>query len=57
MGCEFGSDRSIIKGTLLREQSTSLSVSRLLEEISLFVTLFTLRACAINIVSLVAMGQ
>lgn len=33
MDCEFGSDRLIIKGTLLREQSTFSSVSRLLEGI------------------------
>ena len=57
VGCGFVSDRSVIKGTLLIEQSTFSSVSRPLEEISWFVSLFTLRACAINTVCLVTMGQ
>jgi hypothetical protein len=54
---KFGCARLIMKGTLLGEQST-LCVSMLpLEEISWIIILITFRTCAINIVSLVAIGQ
>jgi hypothetical protein len=47
-----------MKGTLLGEQSTFSSVPRLLlEEIHWIVVLFTLHACFISTVSLVAIGQ
>lgn len=57
VGCEFGSDRSIIKGTLLREQSTSSPVSRLLEEIPWNSIFITFRACATNNPVLVEIRQ
>jgi len=47
-----------MKGTLLGQQSTLSSVSRLItEEISFNFILFTFQACAINTVSLVAVVQ
>ena len=56
--CEFGGDHSILTFTLLREQSTSSSVSRLLlKEIPWFFALFILRACVANTESLVAISQ
>jgi hypothetical protein len=55
VGCEFGSDRSVMKGT---QRAKYDFVSRLLlEEIPWFVTLFTLHAYTINTVTLVAMSQ
>jgi len=54
---KYGCARSIMKDTLLGEPST-LCVSMLpLEEISWIIILTTFCACAINIVSLVAIGQ
>lgn len=56
--CKFGCDRSITKGCLIGEESTLSSISqRLLEDIPWFATFSTLRACALNTVSLVANGQ
>ena len=56
--CKFGSDRWVIKGTLLEEQVTLSSVSRLpFEGISWNFTLRPWHACATNVVSLVVIGE
>jgi transposase-like protein len=56
--CECGSDRSVIKGTLLGYQSAFSSFSWLpLEGIFMKVTTRTLNACATNATSVVAIGQ
>jgi hypothetical protein len=56
--CKFGLDWSIIKGTILVQQSNVLAVTLfLLEGLRSNVTQGTLFACATKIVSLVAIGE
>lgn len=56
--CNFGCDRSLIKDTLPREQSTFSVVSRVLKQwFSWIFTRRTSHACATNGGSLVAIGQ
>jgi len=56
--CKCGCDRSVIKGTLLGEQSVFSSLYRFpLEGFSSNVKPHTLNACATNAVGVVAVGQ
>jgi len=54
---KYGRAWSIMKVTLLGEQSTLCVSMHPLEEIPWIIILTTFRACCINIVSLVAIGQ